>query len=248
MADARIALQCTNLTHRYGGRIALDDISLTMPAGQFTVLLGLNGAGKTTLISLAAGLYRAQHGSIELFGLNLQRHPLRALATIGVVFQQLTTDLDLTVGQNLFYHSSLHGLSRSEARVRITEELGRLHLLDRLNDRVRTLSGGMRRSVEIARALLHRPKLLLLDEPTAGLDMSARKTILGYVRTLCRFNGTTALWTTHLVEEIEDEDLVIVLRQGRLVACERAEGLFGPGAGGKLVAERFTTGDASASR
>jgi ABC-2 type transport system ATP-binding protein len=223
------ALSCTSVSHRYGGRLALDDVSFAIPPGSFAVLMGRNGAGKTTLISLITRLYHAQQGAIRIFGMDLREQPLKALAAIGVVFQQLTIDLDLTVRENLIYHAALHGLSRREGSVRIEEELERIGLRERMNERVRSLSGGMRRRVEIARALLHRPKLILLDEPTAGLDMAVRSAILGHVRALCRERGTAVLWTTHLIEEADAADLAIVLHQGRMLECGVPDAIFSKG-------------------
>jgi ABC-2 type transport system ATP-binding protein len=226
------ALSCTGVSHRYGGRLALDDVSFAVPPGSFAVLMGRNGAGKTTLISLITRLYHAQQGAIRIFGMDLREQPLKALAAMGVVFQQLTIDLDLTVRENLIYHAALHGLSRREASVRIDEELERIGLRDRLNERVRSLSGGMRRRVEIARALLHCPKLMLLDEPTAGLDLAVRSAILTHVRALCRERGTAVLWTTHLIEEAEAADLAIVLHQGRVLECGMPDAIFSKASAG----------------
>jgi ABC-2 type transport system ATP-binding protein len=221
------ALSCTNVSHRYGSRLALDGVSFAVQPGSFAVLMGRNGAGKTTLISLITRLYHAQQGAIRIFGTDLRGEPLKALAAMGVVFQQLTIDLDLTVRENLIYHAALHGLSRCEALVRVGEELERIGLHDRLNERVRSLSAGMRRRVEIARALLHRPKLILLDEPTAGLDMAVRSAILTHVRALCRERGSAVLWTTHLIEEADAADLAIVLHQGRVLDCGLPGSIFG---------------------
>jgi ABC-2 type transport system ATP-binding protein len=220
------ALSCCGVSHRYGPRLALDDVSFALQPGAFAVLMGRNGAGKTTLISLITRLYHAQQGTISLFGKDLRREPLKALASLAVVFQQLTIDLDLTVRENLIYHAALHGLSRREALVRIDEELERIGLRDRIDERVRSLSGGMRRRVEIARALLHRPKLILLDEPTAGLDIAVRSAILTHVRALCQERGTAVLWTTHLIEEADNADLAIVMHRGRVLDCGLPEAIF----------------------
>jgi len=220
------ALSCTAVSHRYGGRLALDKVSFALPPGAFAVLMGRNGAGKTTLVSLITRLYHAQQGAIRILGIDLRGDPLKALAATGVVFQQLTIDLDLTVRENLIYHAALHGLSRREALLHIDEELGRMGLRERANERLRSLSGGMRRRVEIARALLHRPKLILLDEPTAGLDIAVRNAILAHVRALCRERGTAVLWTTHLIEEAEEADLAIVLHQGRVLECAVLDAIF----------------------
>lgn len=211
------ALICGHVSHRFSRRLALDDVSFMIPRGAFAGLVGRNGAGKTTLISLVTRLYQPQQGTIHVMGNELRKDPLAALATMGIVFQQLTIDLDLTVLENLKYHAALHGMTSTEARRRIGEELERLCIADRIHDRVRNLSGGMRRRAEIARALLHRPSLLLLDEPTAGLDVEARRSILQHVRALCGECGTAVLWTTHLMEEVQTADMMIVLDRGRLV-------------------------------
>ena len=151
------ALSVEGIGHSFGGRRVLDDVSFTVPAGSFTVLLGLNGAGKTTLFSLITRLYHGTSGTIRVLGHDMRREPLAALAQIGVVFQQPTLELDLSVEQNLFYHASLHGLSRAATAPRIAEELVRAGLLERRRDKVRQLSGGQRRRVELARALTHDP-------------------------------------------------------------------------------------------
>ena len=210
------ALEVSDVSHRFGARSALEGVSLAVEAGSFTVLLGRNGAGKTTLFSLATGLYRARGGTIRVFGRSLDAAPTACLADIGVVFQQPTLDLELTAGENLRYHAALHGLSGSVARSRAAEELDRMGVGDRRDDAARTLSGGQRRRVEIARALMHRPRLLLLDEPTAGLDAPARASLAAHVRGLCRERGISALWATHFLEEVEDGDHVVVLDRGRV--------------------------------
>jgi ABC-2 type transport system ATP-binding protein len=212
------ALAVEELSHNFGKRVALDRVSFAVAPGGFTMLLGLNGAGKTTLFSLITRLYSNRTGAIRIFGFDLRRQPTRALERIGVVFQQTTLDLDLTVRQNLRYHGGLHGMSPSDCEARAREELARIGLADRGDDKVRALSGGQRRRVEIARALLHRPTLLLLDEPTVGLDADSRRHILTHVRALCREQGLAVLWATHLMDEATDEDSVVVLHQGRLRA------------------------------
>ena len=145
----------------------------------------------------------------------------------GVVFQQPTLDLDLSLEQNLFYHCALHGLSRREAAQRIAAEVGRVGLDDRRRDKVRLLSGGQRRRIEIARALLHRPRMLLLDEPTVGLDIASRQFMLDRVRHLCREEGLAALWATHLIDEAGDDTRVIILHKGEVRADGGAAELIG---------------------
>lgn len=211
-------LEVEGLSHSFGERKVLDGVSFTIPAGRFVVLLGLNGAGKTTLFSLVTRLYNHRTGRIRVFGYDMRRQPTQALARIGVVFQQPTLDPDLTVLQNLRYHGGLHGLASSVIQERAREELARIGLAERAAERVRTLSGGQRRRVEIARALLHRPSLLLLDEPTVGLDVELRRQVLDHVHDLCREQGLAVLWATHLIDEARAEDGVVVLHRGRVLA------------------------------
>ncbi len=211
------ALEVSGLRHALGGKTILHDVSLAIAPGDFTVLLGPNGAGKTTLFALVTRLYHAHGGRIAVFGQAFKQNPGGALARIGVVFQQPTLDLDLTVQQNLLYHAALHGMARRHALARATAELHRIGLADRRHDRVRALSGGQRRRVELARALLHQPALLLLDEPTAGLDLESRAFLLAHVRALCN-EGMAVLWATHLIEEAGSWARVVVLHRGRVLA------------------------------
>jgi ABC-2 type transport system ATP-binding protein len=217
-AAATPALRIAGLSHSYGARPALRDVTLTVYPGDFTILLGLNGAGKSTLFSLVTRLYAHRSGSIAIFGAAIDADPATALSRIGVVFQQSTLDLDLTVEQNLHYHAALHGLPRRLAAMRIAVEIERVDLVKRRHDKARQLSGGQRRRVEIARALLHDPKLLLLDEPTVGLDVEGRQFLLDHVRGLCRNDGIGVLWATHLIDEVGADSRVIVLHQGKVMA------------------------------
>ncbi len=215
----------SGLSYAFGKRQVLRNVGFNVHQGDFTVLLGLNGAGKTTLFALITRLYSARTGSMSVYGHNVEREPLAALARLGVVFQQRTLDLDLTVEQNLFYHAALHGMSRNQAQAPISEELARIGLLDRRNDRVRALSGGQKRRVELARALVHKPSLLLLDEPTVGLDMESRHFLLQHVRALCSSRGIGVLWATHLIDEADGESRVIVLHDGSVLADARTADL-----------------------
>jgi ABC-2 type transport system ATP-binding protein len=212
------ALSIEAVSHSYGPRRALADISFTVAPASFTALLGLNGAGKSTLFSLITRLFGIQAGRIGIFGHDIRVAPGEALRLLGVVFQPRTLDLDLSVMQNLLYHAALHGIARGEARLRGDQVLARLGLADRAGSKVRDLSGGQMRRLEIARALLHRPRLLLLDEATVGLDVKARADILDHVRQLVKEQGIGVLWATHLFDEVGPGDDLVVLHQGRVLA------------------------------
>jgi ABC-2 type transport system ATP-binding protein len=212
------ALDVSGVSHSYGDRRALTDVSFSIAPANFTVLLGLNGAGKTTLFSLISNLYDTRQGSIRIFGHDIGRDSGEALRRLGIVFQARTLDLDLTVSQNLSYHASLHGIGSGEARRRIGELLSAVNMIGRLHDKARSLSGGQMRRVEIARALLHRPPLLLLDEATVGLDIEARAGILSTIRELVRTEGIGVFWATHLIDEVHAADHVVVLHDGKLAA------------------------------
>src|SRR6201996_2312841 len=217
-AAATPALSISGISHSYGARRALIDIDFTVAPASFTALLGLNGAGKSTLFSLVTRLFGIQSGHIGIFGHDISRASGEALRLMGVVFQPRTLDLDLSLMQNLLYHAALHGIGRREARARAEEVLARIGLADRAKSKVRDLSGGQMRRLEIARALLHRPRLLLLDEPTVGLDVKARSDILSHVRQLVTEQGIGVLWATHLFDEITASDDLVVLHQGRVLA------------------------------
>jgi ABC-2 type transport system ATP-binding protein len=217
-AAATPALSIAGVSHSYGARRALIDIGLTVSPASFTALLGLNGAGKSTLFSLVTRLFGIQAGQIAIFGHDIGRAPGEALRLLGVVFQPRTLDLDLSVMQNLLYHAALHGITRRDARARAEEELARIGLADRSGSKVRDLSGGQMRRLEIARALLHRPRLLLLDEATVGLDVKARADILTHVRQLVTEQGIGVLWATHLFDEIIPSDNLVILHQGQVLA------------------------------
>jgi ABC-2 type transport system ATP-binding protein len=216
------ALKVENVSHAFGARKALDDVNLEVAAGRYCALLGLNGAGKTTLFSLITRLYDNVSGSIEVLGHDVRRQPVKALQHLGVVFQNRTVDGDLTVLQNLTYHAALHGLSRREGRQRGLAELERIGLADRAYDKIRSLSGGQARRVEIARSLIHRPALLLLDEPTIGLDVGSRQDIQDHVRRLMEEDGIGVLWATHLMDEVNPDDEVVVLHKGQVLASGHA--------------------------
>lgn len=211
-------LNIENLSYAYGKKVALDGLNFKIYPGDCTILLGPNGAGKSTLFSLITRLYDSEEGLVEIEGFNLKQQHTKALAQLGVVFQQSTLDLDLSVAQNLHYHAALHGLSRKTADERIEIELKRQAMFERRHEKVRQLNGGHKRRVEIARALLHQPSLLLLDEPTVGLDVPSRKAIVDYVHALCQDKNIAVLWASHLIDEIQASDRLIVLHRGVIQA------------------------------
>ncbi|MEJ2592920.1 MAG: ABC transporter ATP-binding protein [Candidatus Thiodiazotropha sp.] len=221
MSAAALALD--GVSFAYTKRQVLSEVSFTLEPGEFCVLLGINGAGKTTLFSLITRLFVSRGGSIGIYGHDLRAQTRKALAQLGVVFQQPTLDLDLSLMQNLRYHCALQGLNPKTLHERMQAALAEIDLADRAGDKVRELSGGQRRRVELVRALLHRPRLLLADEPTVGLDIHSRQAILQQVRERCRDEGVGVLWATHLVDEVEPQDKLVVLHGGRVLAQGSAE-------------------------
>lgn len=228
-------LAVRGLGHAFGPRRALDDVTFEVAPGAFCALLGPNGAGKSTLFALLTRLVAAPEGTIRVAGFDLSRSPRSALARIGVVFQQPTLDLDLTVRRSLRYFAALHGLSGREAAARIDAALDRLGIADRAGERGRDLNGGHRRRAEIARALVHGPSVLLLDEPTVGLDAASRAGIVGHVHDLAADGGLTVLWATHLTDEVLPQDRLVVLHRGRVLADATAAEV----AGGRPLTEAF---------
>jgi len=218
-ADAPAAvLLLDNVVKTYGPIRAVDGVSLTARPGEFIALLGPNGAGKSTLFQLLSGLFVADSGRIEVMGHDMARDPVPALARLGIVFQQPTLDLELSITANLLFHAGLHGIPRATAEQRIATELARLGLSERANDKASQLSGGNRRRVELARALLHDPRVLLMDEATVGLDPASRGDLLKLLLTMRAERGVAVLWATHLCDEVSDADRVIVLHRGKVLA------------------------------
>jgi ABC-2 type transport system ATP-binding protein len=212
------ALLLDSVVKSYGPVRALDGVSLTAFAGEFVALLGPNGAGKTTLFQLLAGLLVPDSGRIEIMGADMRRDPVPALANLGIVFQQPTLDLELSVTGNLLFHAGLHGIAAKTAKARIGNELARLGLAERAHDKTAQLSGGNRRRVELARALLHEPHVLLMDEATVGLDPASRREMLTLALRLRTERSVAVLWATHLCDEVADADRVIVLDGGKVRA------------------------------
>ncbi len=218
-------IRIENLTHRYGVKVALNDVSFCVEADRFCALLGPNGAGKSTLVSLISGLFAAREGRVFIAGHDIAVHPRKALACMGIVFQSPTLDADLSVRQNMLYYAALHGLSGRMAMLAIEAALDRLGMRDRILEPVNALNGGHRRRMELARALIHRPSVLLLDEPTAGIDMAMRKSITAHVHQLSKNDGISVLWTTHLADEVAPLDDVAILHRSSLVAHGPIESL-----------------------
>ncbi|MEC8638871.1 MAG: ATP-binding cassette domain-containing protein [Pseudomonadota bacterium] len=218
-----IAVQA--VSHQYGGHHALDNISLCLKPG-LTMLLGPNGAGKSTLFALITGLQKLTQGSITFDGATLSQSRTSIMAKMGVVFQQSTLDIDLSVKQNLSYFASLHGISTTSALSHIQGLLDELDLTTKLNTKIRNLNGGHRRRVELARCLIHKPSLLLLDEPTVGLDIESRHLILRVVQALAHSQNVSVLWATHLFEEVKYNNNLIVLSKGRVLAHDQCEALL----------------------
>ena len=210
------SLEFNNVNFSYGKKEVLKNTSFNIPKSSFFVLLGLNGAGKSTIFSLITRLQHLQEGKIEING-----HPIKdyskALKDIGIVFQEPTLDLDLTVRQNLYYYGSLKGLSFKDTIKSVEKEIKILELDEKLDVPARSLNGGHRRRVEIVRALINEPKLLLLDEATVGLDLKSRFDILNYVRDLVSRKGISVLWITHLFDEINEDDKIAIIKAGQIV-------------------------------
>jgi ABC-2 type transport system ATP-binding protein len=212
------ALLLDNVVKTYGSIRAVDGVSFSAAPGEFIALLGPNGAGKTTLFQLLSGLFVPDSGRVEIMGQDMARNPVPALAMLGIVFQQPALDLELSVTGNLLFHAGLHGMPRAPAKERIAAELARLGLAERAHDKASQLSGGNRRRVELARALLHDPRVLLMDEATVGLDPASRSDLLKLMLALRQERSVAVLWATHLCDEVAGADRVIVLHRGKVLA------------------------------
>lgn len=235
MSEAILRVEGLSYRYRHGAAKALDTVSFSLQAGKFHALLGPNGAGKSTLFALLTGLFSPQSGCIEIFGHNIMRQPQNILARTGMVFQQSTLDQDLTVESNLRYHAALHGMSRARASQRIEQELAAFELSAISGKKVRALNGGHRRRLELARALIHEPQLLLLDEPSVGLDVASREKLNQRIHQLCAQRAITVLWTSHLIDEVLEGDQVILLDGGQIKACGAAGELRGANGAASLA-------------
>ncbi len=232
------ALLLEEVVKTYSAIRAIDGVSLKASAGEFIALLGPNGAGKTTLFQLLSGLFVPDAGRIEIMGHDMRRDPVPALALLGIVFQQPTLDLELSVTGNLLFHAGLHGIPRSVAKARIGHELTRLGLAERAHDKAAQLSGGNRRRVELARALLHEPRVLLMDEATVGLDPASRSDLLKLMLSLRAERSVAVLWATHLCDEVPDADRLVVLHRGKVLA-DTTPAQFVADAGAATIEQAF---------
>jgi ABC-2 type transport system ATP-binding protein len=212
------AISVREVSHRYGSRTAVDNLSLDVAGGEIFAFLGPNGSGKTTLFRLLSTLIPLQAGAVEILGHDVTRDSMAVRRQMGVVFQAASLDKKLTVAENLRYQGRLYGLGSGELRERMAELLAAVGLTDRASDLVETLSGGMRRRAELAKSMLHRPRLLLLDEPSTGLDPGARIDLWRYLTQLRECDGVTIVLTTHLLDEADRADRIAIMHQGKIAA------------------------------
>jgi ABC-2 type transport system ATP-binding protein len=234
------ALLIEDVVKTYGAIRAVDGVSLKALPGEFVALLGPNGAGKTTLFQLMSGLFVPDSGRVEIMGHDMRRDPVPALALLGIVFQQPTLDLELSVTGNLLFHAGLHGVPRDVAKSRSESELARLGLIERAHDKAGQLSGGNRRRVELARALIHGPRVLLMDEATVGLDPASRSDLLRQMLHLRTERSIAVLWATHLCDEVTNADRVVVLHHGKVLADKSPAQLMAS-AGAETIEQAFLT-------
>ncbi|HVX15543.1 MAG TPA: ABC transporter ATP-binding protein [Pirellulales bacterium] len=234
---ATAAIEISDLVHRYGERTALAGLDLRIEPGEIFALLGPNGGGKTTLFRLLSTLIPIQQGRALVFGYDVARQTMDVRRRIGVVFQAPSLDKKLTVAENLRHQGRIYGLSGRALAARCDELLARLRLADRHGDLVETLSGGLRRRVELAKGMLHGPRLLLLDEPSTGLDPAARSDLWEYLQQIRGDSGVTVVLTTHLLEEADKADRLAILNAGTLVALDTPDRLRASVGGDTLTIE-----------
>lgn len=239
-------LQVRGLSKHFGKHRAVDGLDLEVARGEFVALLGPNGAGKTTLFQMLTGLFAPDAGTASIAGHDIRRQSTAALAAMGVVFQQPTVDLEMSVVRNLRFHAKLHGLAPAIREQRISEALAAMELSHRAHDRMTRISGGNRRRVEVARALLHEPRLLLMDEASVGLDPASRRDLLLRVADQCRQQELGVLWATHIVDEVAQADRIVVMDHGRVIAAAAPRQLLVDTGTGTLASAflMLTTGDA----
>ncbi len=217
--EQKLAISINKLAKHFGALKAVDGITLSVQEGEIFALLGPNGAGKTTTISMLTGLLAPTSGSANVAGFDVQKEPLKVRQAIGVVFQQPSVDDLLSGRENLEMHSLLYNVPAKGRKERIDEMIALVGLEDRQHAKVKEYSGGMRKRLEIARGILHRPKVLFLDEPTTGLDPQTRQHIWEYIRKMSRLEGTTIVFTTHYLEEAEQfAERVAIIDKGKIIA------------------------------
>tara|TARA_A100001011_G_C14285751_1_gene833623 strand:+ start:117 stop:857 length:741 start_codon:yes stop_codon:yes gene_type:complete len=219
-------LEILNVKKYYGDFLALKDINIKFGAGELVALLGPNGAGKSTLFSILSGMLIPEEGDCLINGNSIKNKPVLALKSLGIVFQQPTIDMELSVLENLYFHARLHGISTNNIKTIIYKELCNYSLESKIKSKIRTLSGGERRKVELIRSLIHKPKILLMDEPTVGLDPKSRKDLLSKILNLKNKKKLSILWATHLVDEADKADKVIVLDKGKIIISGKPKDLI----------------------
>ena len=218
MSGADVVLSLESVHKSYGPVRALNGVSFDVRAGEYIGLLGPNGAGKSTLFQIITGLFSADQGEVEVFGQTFRSSGSQLLARVGVVFQARSIDMDMSIEENLRFHGRLFGLRGAVLKGRLDWLTAQFGLGDLEKRKVRELSGGQQRKVEVARAMLNWPRLLIMDEPSAGLDPPSRRSLVQDMQALARDTGVAILWSTHLVDEVENADRIILLCQGRIVA------------------------------
>jgi ABC-2 type transport system ATP-binding protein len=231
------AIEVEAVSHRYGDRLALDGVSLSVAEGEIFAFLGPNGGGKSTLFRVLSTLAPIQAGTARVLGHDLQTRTAAIRRQIGVAFQAASLDRKLSVAENLRCQGRLYGISGAALRMRVDEVLSRLGVADRARDLVETLSGGLKRRVELAKALLHRPRMLLLDEPSTALDPAARGEVWRYLEEVRRTDGVTVALTTHLLDEADKADRIAILDRGHLVALDRPDNLKSTVGGDSITIE-----------
>ena len=239
MADDDKRIEVEGLYHAYGDRQALADVTFSVSPREIIGFLGPNGGGKTTLFSILSTLIPVTDGMVRLLGHNLAQEAHTVRKYLGVVFQRPSLDGKLTVAENLRHHGHLYGLSGGSLKRRIREALDQLELTDRSRDLVETLSGGLQRRAELAKAILHRPRLLLLDEPSTGLDVGVRRNVWEHVERLRQTDDVTVVLTTHILDEAEMCDRVGILDEGKLVALETPDELKNRVGGDVVIIDAF---------
>jgi len=218
-------IEVENLSYRYGAKTALLDLSFSVGRGEIFGFLGPNGGGKTTTFKLLSTLFSCKPGQVKMFGLDLAKDKIEIRRRMGIVFQMPALDKQLTVRENMEHQGHLYGIAGAELQKRIDRDLNRLGLKDRAKDKVKTLSGGLQRRVELAKALINNPELMILDEPSTGLDPAARREFWDHLETLRKGQGMTVLVTTHYLEEADRCDRLLILDKGNNVALGAPEEL-----------------------